>query len=88
MIFEIFSVRKKLRKLEKFSENIAKNFRNVSFLGKKNRAKNRNVRRDYVAMQQDVLLYNWAFFRKISLLLNRKKLITMIKLRQSQRGLK
>ena len=37
MIFEIFSVRKKLRKLEKFSENIAKNFRNVSFLGKKNR---------------------------------------------------
>ena len=35
MIFEIFSVRKKLRKLEKFSENIAKNFRNVSILGKK-----------------------------------------------------
>ena len=67
MIFEIFSVRKKLRKLEKFSENIAKNFRNVSFLGKKNRAKNRNVRRDYVAMQQDVLLHNWAFFNKTSL---------------------
>ena len=64
MIFEIFSVRKKLRKLEKFSENIAKNFRNVSFLGKKNRAKNRNVRRDLVAMQQDVLLHNWAFFEK------------------------
>ena len=64
MIFEIFSVRKKLRKLEKFSENIAKNFRNVSFLGKKNRAKNRNVRRDLVAMQQDVLLHNWAFFWK------------------------
>ena len=64
MIFEIFSVRKKLRKLEKFSENIAKNFRNVSFLGKKNRAKNRNVRRDLVAMQQDVLLHNWAFFLK------------------------
>ena len=67
MIFEIFSVRKKLRKLEKFSENIAKNFRNVSFLGKKNRAKNRNVRRDLVAMQQDVLLHNWAFFNKTSL---------------------
>ena len=64
MTFEIFSVRKKLRKLEKFSENIAKNFRNVSFLGKKNRAKNRNVRRDLVAMQQDVLLHNWAFFLK------------------------
>ena len=64
MIFEIFSVRKKLRKLEKFSENIAKNFRNVSFLGKKNRAKNRNVRRDLVAMQQDVLLHNWDFFLK------------------------
>ena len=65
MIFEIFSVRKKLRKLEKFSENIAKNFRNVSFSGKKNRAKNRNVRRDLVAMQQDVLLQIGHFLIKL-----------------------
>ena len=54
--------RKTLRKSLKISENIAKNFRNVSFLGNKNRAKNRIVRRDYVAMQQDALLHNWAFF--------------------------
>ena len=57
--------------MRKFFKNVRKKCpkysKPVSFLDKKNRAKIRNVKRDLVAMQQDVLLYNWAFFNKTSL---------------------
>ena len=67
MIFEIFSLEKIEKIIQKCSKKCPKYSKPVSFLDKKNRAKIRNVRRNLVAMQQDVLLHNWAFFNKTSL---------------------
>ena len=64
MIFEIFPLGKIEKIFQKCSKKCPKYSKPVSFLDKKNRAKIRNVRRNLVAMQQDVLLHNWAFFKK------------------------
>ena len=54
-------------KLQKHSKKKPQNIRKSFIFRQKNRAKIRNVKRDLVAMQQDVLLYNWAFFLENSL---------------------